>query len=327
MIELNKEYTYPTICKDLNWKETSGEAKQKQIKEIEECFEWYHPENKKTHKPKKSYIFTKQLREPQLVDHRKSLFPDEEFDYLLNCLLRTGHDQNTYFQRGMCNNVYVSSGLIYKEFGFDVYGMLNDIKWNPLDKEVKELFKSICIDAVKSNTITRICKKFGYAKNSLPKGILRQAGKRGKSAKRLVQDDELLPKYNEYEQMYLEAYDCKTIQDALQKGVYFDVLDKVVSKFEEEKLYGVKRYNLIIFEGQIDGYRDYKKKALYQGHLQEVVIASIEKSVFNRINDTKDYKYKLNDWQKSLLMYYLDQFLGNETEEVEEEQPEWLSLI
>ena len=64
MIELNKEYTYPQICKTLNWKQSGGNQKKAQINEIESCFEWYHPENKKTHKPKKSYIFTKQLREP-----------------------------------------------------------------------------------------------------------------------------------------------------------------------------------------------------------------------------------------------------------------------
>ena len=64
MIELNKEYTYSQICEIVGWKVTTGNAKKAQIKEIESCFEFYHPINKKTHKEKKSYIFTKQLREP-----------------------------------------------------------------------------------------------------------------------------------------------------------------------------------------------------------------------------------------------------------------------
>ena len=65
MLELNKEYTYSQICEIVGWEIYSGgTAKKAQIKEIESCFEWYHPENKKTHKPKKSYIFTKQLKEP-----------------------------------------------------------------------------------------------------------------------------------------------------------------------------------------------------------------------------------------------------------------------
>ena len=63
MIELNKEYTYSQICEIIGWEQKAGNSKKAQIKEIESCFEYYHPENKKTHKPKKSYIFTKQLKE------------------------------------------------------------------------------------------------------------------------------------------------------------------------------------------------------------------------------------------------------------------------
>lgn len=64
MIELNKEYTYKQIIELLGWEEKAGNSKKAQINEIESCFEFYHPMNKKTHKEKKSYIFTKQLREP-----------------------------------------------------------------------------------------------------------------------------------------------------------------------------------------------------------------------------------------------------------------------
>lgn len=64
MLELNKEYTYSQICEIVGWKIQKGNGKLAQIKEIESCFEWYHPMNKKTHKEKKSYIFTKQLKEP-----------------------------------------------------------------------------------------------------------------------------------------------------------------------------------------------------------------------------------------------------------------------
>ena len=53
MIELNKEYTYKQIIELLGWKVQTGEAKKAQIKEIESCFEFYHPMNKKTHKEKK----------------------------------------------------------------------------------------------------------------------------------------------------------------------------------------------------------------------------------------------------------------------------------
>lgn len=63
-IEFNKEYTYKKICEALGWEICSGgNSKKAQIKEIESSFEFYHPINKKTHKEKKSYIFTKQLKE------------------------------------------------------------------------------------------------------------------------------------------------------------------------------------------------------------------------------------------------------------------------
>lgn len=64
MLELNKEYTYKEIIKELGWEEKGGNSKKAQIKEIERAYEFYHPMNKKTHKPKKSYIFTEQLDTP-----------------------------------------------------------------------------------------------------------------------------------------------------------------------------------------------------------------------------------------------------------------------
>ena len=96
MLELNKEYTYSQICEIIGWKIQTGTAKKAQIKEIESCFEWYHPMNKKTHKEKKSYIFTKQLKEPvepsrqnngkqsndviDFYDYICSIFDEEYFD-------------------------------------------------------------------------------------------------------------------------------------------------------------------------------------------------------------------------------------------------------
>lgn len=70
MLELNKEYTYSQICETVGWKVTDGNSKKAQIKEIESAYEFYHPENKKTHKPKKSYIFTSKIRD--LVEPSKS---------------------------------------------------------------------------------------------------------------------------------------------------------------------------------------------------------------------------------------------------------------
>lgn len=62
-LELNKEYTYPQICETVGWEQTTGNSRLAQIREIEDANEYYHPINKKTHKPKKSYIFTRKLRD------------------------------------------------------------------------------------------------------------------------------------------------------------------------------------------------------------------------------------------------------------------------
>lgn len=62
MLELNKEYTYAQICKILRWKVTGGDSKKAQLKEIESAYEFYHPMNKKTHKPKKSYTQTSLIK-------------------------------------------------------------------------------------------------------------------------------------------------------------------------------------------------------------------------------------------------------------------------
>lgn len=64
MLKLNQEYTYKEICNELGWKVSDGNSKKAQIREIESAFKFFHPENKKTHKPKKSYIFTEMIREP-----------------------------------------------------------------------------------------------------------------------------------------------------------------------------------------------------------------------------------------------------------------------
>lgn len=70
MLELNKEYTYSQICEILGWEQKAGNSKKAQIHEIESAYEFYHPVNKKTHKPKKSYIFTSKIRD--LVEPSKS---------------------------------------------------------------------------------------------------------------------------------------------------------------------------------------------------------------------------------------------------------------
>lgn len=327
MIDEGKIYTYPELCEIRNEKRKSGKAKQLQLQEWSRFFKW---ENITTQK----FLITKVFDVPiEKIDNRKNngakaLFPEEMFDYLLKCLIRSGNERNTYFQRGMIGRVYVANSLIYKEFGFDMYAAFGEIQWNNKDEDVKELFQDICLNAVKSNSVGRICKKLGYKKNSLPKGILRQEGKRGKAATRLIPDDDLLPKYNEYMQQALETNECKTEIDAIKKGIYLDILQSIEEKFAEEKLFGVKRYSVVDMYLTDFGYNPGTKQ-IYQQHFKGTVIKSIEKSINNRINGKKHYKYELNDWQKKLMKNYLEQLLGEATETITDpkEEPEWLKNI
>lgn len=121
MIELNKEYTYSQICEELGWKQFSGgNAKKAQIKEIESSYEFYHPMNKKTHKEKKSYVFTAQLKtltEPSRANNTSSNNKNIQpmMDYLL---MRNGIDEEWHswtvwwcdmlelFYSDVCNIVY-----------------------------------------------------------------------------------------------------------------------------------------------------------------------------------------------------------------------------
>lgn len=324
MLELNTEYTYKEICNELGWNIQSGNnrIKQKQIKTLEESYEFYHPENKKTHKPKKSYVFTKQLKEPILVDMRKVseiLITDEEFDYLLDSVLYTSTIREKYCDyknsETIYNDVYVTNADIYKAFGIDIYRLLDCIEYKEDNRYINKLFKAICVDAVKRYTITRICKKYGYNKNSLPKGVLRY---KSKDNKVLVPDDDLLELYNEYEKDILDKYGFKSMQEVIETNSYALIYEKLSNLFEiNDDLYGVRKCNVISFEyRKFKFILDSKKKALYQEHFRKVVFDAIEKSIDNRINNITDkngkrkYKHYYTKDECVLLKDYFYQLLG-----------------
>ena len=246
MLELNHEYTYQEICRKLGWNVSSGAQKIKQIKVLEESYKFYHPENKKTHKPKKSYIFTEQLKEPVISDGRKnngteSSFPLDEFEYLFKCILVGGVQRNYYFERGIMNEIYVSNALLYKEFGFDIYGYFLEVFygdfWNPRVNKIKNLFQDICLSAARSATVTRLCRLLGCEKNTLPKGILRHLNSQNTI---LMPANELMPIYQEYMGECLREYECRSEIQAIKRGLYFEITDAITDRFIEKKdLYGV----------------------------------------------------------------------------------------
>ena len=127
-IILNKEYTYSQICEIVGWEQKAGNSKKAQIKEIESCFEFYHPINKKTHKEKKSYIFTKQLREP--VEPSKSncggSHNNKNITPMIDYLLRIANDINidndmtlTHWFCGSAGLDLMDKDIYVEQFGSD----------------------------------------------------------------------------------------------------------------------------------------------------------------------------------------------------------------
>lgn len=114
-LELNKDYTYKQICEALGWKYyTGGTAKQAQIREIEDAFEFKHPINKKTQREKKSYIFTKQLRELKKpkrggIYNTKAIKP--MMDYLMQTDIRTGEFRS--YLEWFCMELNIFNAPVY----------------------------------------------------------------------------------------------------------------------------------------------------------------------------------------------------------------------
>ncbi|WP_143318733.1 hypothetical protein [Clostridium sp. HBUAS56010] len=213
--------------------------------------------------------------------------------------------------------VYISNTVIYGEFGFDYYGLLNTIKKPDDDIDCvifKNLFQQIVLQSVKSNTITKICKKFGYSKNSMPKGILRNEHRFSKSTKSIVPipDDGLLEEYDNYANQFIKNCGFNDITNVVDFGLYNDMLKYIKEKFEQRKLYAVKKLNKIslpedTYKEVLSFQADTETKEKYQKHFKEIILDCVEKSVVNRINEAKEYSFKLNNKQKNILKDYFEQ--------------------
>lgn len=325
MIELNtKEYIYPMICKDVGWKESTGKQKQRQIKCIEESFKFYHPINPKTKKPKKSYIFTEMIKEPVLEGTwggkregagRKNQIPIDEFNLLWEMMCRDLYRKNNYAERSWTNKIYFTTFEMYKSFGFDYFKMMGKVNFDEKDKLARYIFEDIVIGALKPYTITRICNRYGFKKNSLPKGILRSYGSKSGKKEKKIDDDELLPIYNQYEKEELEKRKLKTLIQAVKKGCIEEINENIEVRFNiEHNKYNVRRLNMIKVE-DIDWKKDVDasvyldvEQAVY--HFYDVVVDSIYNSIVNRIEHGEKYKTQLNDNQKRLLKKYLFEMTG-----------------
>lgn len=203
MLELNKEYTYKQICEVLGWKCTTGTAKQAQIREIESAFEFRHPINKKTHKQKKSYVFTKQLRalnKPKRGGVYNTKFIQSMMDYLMQTDIITGEYKS--FGRWLCADL-----KIFRSTAYDVH------TYN------EELVKAVC----ENNNISKVklfCDYVRRAKFIVGDMFLRALSaleKQGKIA---------------YKSGYVFVYAADRSEDALTNHFETDLLNDIVKKVE-----------------------------------------------------------------------------------------------
>ena len=140
MIELNKEYTYAQICKILGWEQKAGNSKKAQLKEIESTYEFYHPINKKTNKPKKTYIFTRKIRD--VVEPSKS-----------NC-------------GGAHNTKNIQAMIDYLQAKFD----LDDNWYSFTDwycNKLELMYKGICNAVYHEDEIDAVCEEYSISDGKL----------------------------------------------------------------------------------------------------------------------------------------------------------------
>lgn len=310
-LTLNKEYTYQQICEELGWKVYKGDSKVRQIKAIEESFEFYHPENKYTHKPKKSYIFTKQLKELQLVDRRhenkggcregsgmKSEFQDDEFTYLFTYLL--ADCKNHLFKD---NYVYFPNTKLYKSFGFYYVDAFNKLGEN-LDSKSPEykmfhyIFKNVVFNTLKDLTFTKVCRKVKAKRNSLPKGLIYVTG-HGKYARLDVLDDYEMDSYKEIEEEFRMDNELTSEFEVFSKGKKKEEIIYIEKRMKS--LYGyecVRKVNKILLTDelleQVNNFKyDSEKVREYQKHLFEIMCKRVRKKLIDyaRNADHTDFTY------------------------------------
>lgn len=161
-LELNKEYKYKQICEVLGWTYyTGGTAKQAQIREIEDAFEFKHPINKKTQREKKSYIFAKQLRELNKPKHggvrnTKAIQPMMEFLAVKNEIDNITDDKYNSYTAWFCDRLNI--------FKKDAYNV-------PYSSD--KVIQSFCEDHNISNA-RLFCEYISTAK-SITKNLFRKA--------------------------------------------------------------------------------------------------------------------------------------------------------
>lgn len=126
--------------KTVGWEQTTGNSRLAQIREIEDAYEYYHPVNKKTHKAKKSYIFTKKLRD----------------------LVKPSRENNG----GAHNTKNIQSMIDYLQAKFD----LDDNWYSFTDwycEKLELMYKGICNAMYYEDEIDAVCEEYSISDGKL----------------------------------------------------------------------------------------------------------------------------------------------------------------
>lgn len=304
MIEFNTEYNYKDICNALGWHISSGNKRQNQIRLVEESFEYYHPINPKTKKPKKSYIFTKQIKD--IRDTKRDIFINL-YNYTVNV---------PHYQISIGNGYFLVDTIqIYNAFfGIDLSDIIQHLRAdNPIlllddkidtlsEKEYKNqvliinLFIGDMINIVRNLTISKICRYEDVGKATLPKSIVRDK-KRGKG---LIEDYDLLDIYMQYEQDFMAQKHCKGLVDVYFRGKMQLLNDYVQEQFIRcHHVNGIKKVNRVPKNHKNYKY-DKSKIPNQQREYRLLLLDALTKKAYNRtVAKPNSYSFVLHtDKQK-----------------------------
>lgn len=299
MIEFNTEYNYKDICNALGWHISTGAKRQNQIKIIEESFEYYHPFNKKTKKPKKSYIFTRQIKD--IKDTKRDIFINL-YNYISNI---------PHYQISVGNGYFLAdTSHIYNAFfGIDIFDKINRLKANNNQSLViVSVFVDDMLSVVKNMTIAKICRYEDVGKATLPKSIVR-CKKRGAG---LIEDYALLSTYEQYEQDFVNLRHYDNLRDVFFHDNQKALNEYVQMRFKEDYgINGIKKVNRVPLTHKHYKY-DKNKVPEQQREYRLLLLDALTQKAYNRISaKPNSYSFTLyTDNQKDTYNHALMRLYG-----------------
>lgn len=282
-MEMNREYTYQEICENKGWKVSTGKSKILQLRKIENEYEYYQPMNIKTHKPKKSYVFTKVRDNPLPLASRggsrngagRHSKLDEEFMTVISYLI---HHYNVKY----CFNdeeIYFSKDEICKFFG--VYNNIYNLDYEKYDRMVTDNIIVMLNGRANSIIFDKLekCKSVKYSQGILLNGTRR---------------DDLLGRYSEYEQQYLDAHGYLHTGQVARCHKWNEMTQYILGELNLNPYMKIRKCYKIQFDQEdfADVAEDEYIKSMQM--INEYVVRSITASVRKKYSDENTLmKYKL----------------------------------